>query len=112
MVDDGLKKFARILRHQQTDAEKKMWWFLRAREFQSIKFRRQHPLGPYITDFCSLQGKIVIELDGGQHGMNREKDEERTSYLQMAGFQVLRFWDHEVLNNTEAVLEKIRQQLN
>ena len=111
MVDERIKKFARTLRCQQTNAEKKLWRHLRSREFQGIKFRRQQPLGSYIADFCSLQVMLIIELDGNQHALNQEKDAKRTAYLKSAGFQELRFWDNEVLNNTEAVLEKIRQHL-
>jgi very-short-patch-repair endonuclease len=110
-LDKGIKKSARKLRQQQTDAEKKLWRFLRSREFQGIKFRRQQPLGSYIADFCSHQAMLIIELDGSQHALNREKDAKRTQYLKKAGFQVLRFWDNEVLVNTQSVLEIIRQNI-
>jgi very-short-patch-repair endonuclease len=72
-----------------------------------IKFRRQHPYGNYILDFVSLEIKLVIEIDGGQHGEQAEYDSTRTSELQAGGFQVLRFWNNEVLQEIEAVKEKI-----
>jgi very-short-patch-repair endonuclease len=106
------KGFARTLRRNQTEAEKRIWRCLRSREFQGIKFRRQQPLGPYVADFCSFRNKIVIELDGGQHASAQEKDATRTEYLQRSGFQVIRVWDNEVLKNIEGVLEYIRQRLN
>jgi adenine-specific DNA-methyltransferase len=110
MRDQANKPFARNLRHRQTDAETLLWHHLRSRNFQKIKFRRQHPVGPYIIDFCSLEIWLVVELDGGQHALNRPKDEKRTHYLQQAGFRVVRFWDHEVFQMIDAVLERIQQK--
>jgi|SRR5581483_5110334 len=106
------KIFARTLRRNQTDAEKRLWRCLRAREFQGVKFRRQQPLGPYVADFCSFDEKVVVELDGGQHALKREKDAKRTEYLKQSGFKVIRVWDNEVLANLEGVLEHIRQSLD
>ena len=111
MADEGIKEIARILRHRQTDAEKKMWRFLRSREFEGVKFRRQQPLGSYIADFCSHQARLIIEVDGSQHASDKGKDAKRTEYLNSVGYQVLRFWDNEVLNNMDPVLEKIRQHM-
>jgi very-short-patch-repair endonuclease len=73
------------------------------------KFRRQQPIGPYIVDFINFENKLVIEIDGGQHGQDnmRKKDEDRTMWLKGRGYQVLRFWDNEVLQNIDGVLEKI-----
>src|SRR5215472_7610100 len=111
MTDSAPRDFARTLRRYQTDAEKKLWRMLRSREFQGIKFRRQQPLGPYISDFCSFEEKLIIELDGGQHAVSQEKDLKRTRYLQKSGFKIIRFWNNEVLANSDAVLEQVRQNL-
>ena len=81
-------KFARMLRRQQTDAERKLWTYLRAGRLCGMKFRRQHPIGPYCVDFCCVEKKLVIELDGGQH--NEVVDRERTRFLKSEGYSVLR----------------------
>ena len=96
---------ARQLRSGQTEAEARLWYHLRAGRFNGLKFRRQHPLPPYIADFCCVEGRLVIELDGSQH--SPEGDAARTRYLQSQGWQVLRFWDNDVLGRTDAVLEAI-----
>ena len=77
-------------------------------------FRRQQPIGPYIVDFASFERKIIIEIDGGQHNDKeaREKDEERTAWLKEWGYRVLRFWNNDVLMNTEGVMEEIRKALD
>ncbi len=90
-----------------TDAEKALWRVLRSRQVSGLKFRRQHPFGNYILDFVCLENKLVIELDGGQHGERAEEDEIRTHNLLVAGFRVLRFWNNEVLQEIEAVKERI-----
>jgi NAD+ synthetase len=99
---------ARKLRQSMTDAEKLLWGILR-KEQLGVKFRKQHPVDRYIADFACLEPKLIIELDGGQHTL--EKDATRTQFLQAKGFRVLRFWNHEVLENTEGVVETIFQQL-
>ncbi|MDH4565547.1 endonuclease domain-containing protein [Pseudomonas sp. BN414] len=99
--------FARSLRTGQTDAEQRLWRHLRAKRLLGLKFRRQKPLGPYIVDFICQERMLVIEVDGGQH-LESESDESRDAWLIRRGFQVLRFWNHEVLLETEAVLEAIR----
>ena len=105
--------FARNLRQGQTDAESKLWARLRNKQLESVKFRRQQPIGPYIVDFVSFERKLVVEIDGGQHSddMIRERDESRTSLIKGKGYRVLRFWDNEVLTNIEGVLERIRESL-
>ena len=100
---------ARTLRKNQTDAERKLWHHLRAREFESIKFRRQQPIGRFIADFVSFEKKLVIELDGGQH--TEEMDKQRDLWLKEQGFRILRFWDNDVFQNMDGVLEEIRKQL-
>ena len=95
------------LRQTQTDAERRLWRRLRNRSVAGCKFRRQHPVGPYICDFVCIDRQLVIEVDGGQHAIQIEKDEARTTYLESKGFTVMRFWNHEVLTETAAVLERI-----
>ena len=102
-----LLEFARRLRREQTDAETKLWQLLRDRQVEGAKFRRQHPIPPYVVDFYCHQAGLVVEVDGGQHSDQRRYDEERSRFLEERGLRVLRFWNHEVLNETEAVLEKI-----
>ncbi|MBI1921469.1 MAG: endonuclease domain-containing protein [Geobacter sp.] len=100
---------ARKLRSTQTDAENLLWLFLRSRNFCGFKFRRQHPLGRYILDFYCLDAHLAIELDGGGHARDdqMEYDDVRTKDLAGAGIRVLRFWNNDVLNDTESVLEAI-----
>ena len=102
-----MKHLARALRQRQTDVEKVLWGRLRNRQLEGRKFRRQQEIGVYIADFLCLDPKLVIELDGGQHAERTDQDSRRTRYLQSLGFRVLRFWNHEVLREPDAVLEVI-----
>jgi len=104
-----LTQFAREMRHAPTDAEGRLWYFLRNRRMAGHKFRRQHSIGPYIVDFVCVDARLAIEIDGGQHGESEAigSDQARDSFLRERGLEVLRFWNHEVLGRTEAVLEKI-----
>jgi very-short-patch-repair endonuclease len=102
---------ARRLRREQTEAERFLWSRLRARQLSGAKFRRQCPIGPFIADFCCLEGHLIIELDGGQHASEVEKDEARSDFLRKQGYEVLRFWDHEVFLETEVVLQMIADLL-
>ncbi len=101
--------FARQLRRQATDAENLLWRLLRGRQIANAKFRRQHPFPPYILDFYCHELKLAVELDGGQHNeeVGRRRDARRDEYLAGHGIRVLRFWNNEVLGETEAVLEAI-----
>ena len=90
-----------------TDAEKALWRVLRSRQVSGLKFRRQHPFGDYILDFVCLEKKVVVEVDGGQHGERTKHDEIRTQNLLTAGFRVLRFWNNEVLQEIGSVKEAI-----
>jgi very-short-patch-repair endonuclease len=99
------KHHARSLRKQPTDAERLLWHRLRG-EPLGVKFRRQHPYLDYVLDFVCVERKLVIEVDGGQH-LESERDQRRDRDLGTAGFRVLRFWNNEVLMQTDAVLEKI-----
>ncbi len=102
---------ARALRQTQTDAEALMWSKIRARQMLGLKFRRQHPLGNYFADFACIEIGLIIELDGGQHGdvAALAYDVQRSDDLASQGFQVLRFWNNQVLTETQSVLEKIYQ---
>ena len=88
-----------------------MWQRLKGRQLEGCKFRRQHPYGNYILDFVCLERHLVVELDGSQHLELVARDAARTRFLVMAGFLVLRFWNNEVLNETDAVLEVIQREL-
>jgi very-short-patch-repair endonuclease len=100
---------ARALRANQTDAEQLLWFRLRNRQLLDLKFRRQRAIGPYIADFACLEIGLVIELDGGQHAEQLAYDAHREQEMQALGFRTLRFWDNDVLKETEAVMERIRQ---
>ena len=98
---------ARQLRNESTDAERRLWYFLRRRQLAGCKFRRQYPLAGYIVDFVCLPARLVIELDGGQHLDARLYDEMRTHVLGQKGYRVLRFWNDEVLLHTGDVVAEI-----
>ncbi|MDD2366895.1 MAG: endonuclease domain-containing protein [Desulfuromonadaceae bacterium] len=100
-------KLPQTLRNNMTDAERCLWQTLRGRQVDGLKFRRQHPFGDYILDFVCLDKKLVIEVDGGQHDERKEYDCVRTLDLEKAGFTVLRFWNNEVMQELEAVKERI-----
>jgi very-short-patch-repair endonuclease len=103
---------ARSLRKSFTDAELKLWRLLKNRSLKNFKFRRQHPVGPYIADFACLERKLIIELDGGQHAEKASYDSRRTTYLESTGYRVIRFWDNDVLTNTESVVQAIHDALD
>ena len=107
-----LRNRARNLRRQQTDVETKLWCRLRDRQLCEAKFRRQHPNGPYIVDFYCPDRGLVVELDGGQHAEQTSADQARTRFLEAEGYRVVRFWDHEVLNHMDAILEDIVRLLS
>jgi very-short-patch-repair endonuclease len=98
---------AKTLRRNLTDAEQRLWYHLRAHRFMGRKFKRQKPIGHYVVDFVCLEEKLIIELDGGQHAENHEYDQERDSWLRSQGYTVLRFWNNELMNETESVMERI-----
>lgn len=102
---------ARQLRRDQTDAEQTLWARLRDRQLCGAKFRRQHPIGPFVTDFCCPKRKLVVELDGGQHAEEIAADQKRSRFLEAQGYRVLRFWNHDVLSDTASVLERIAEVL-
>lgn len=108
-LDPQLLEFAKTMRSNATDAEHLMWQLLRAKRFMNLKFRRQHVVAPYIVDFYCHELGLVIELDGSQHGTDDaiEYDAERTKFLEALGLKVVRYWNHDVLNRTERVLEHL-----
>ena len=107
--EGGLLGHAKNLRAHQTEAEQRLWYYLRAHRFMGLKFRRQKPIGPYIVDFVCHERHLIVEVDGGQHAGQTEYDSRRDAWLRQQGFTVLRFWNHDVLAQSEAVLEQIRQ---
>ncbi len=107
---DNLDK-AKSLRTNSTEAEKLLWRKLRNRQLNNLKFRRQEPLGNYIVDFLCVENKLVIELDGGQHASQQEYDSIRDKYFRENGYGILRFWNNDVLQNPDGVLQTIRQAL-
>jgi len=98
---------ARALRKRMTDAERLLWRHLRNRELDGWKFRRQYPVGSFIVDFICVEKNLVIEVDGGPHAENKEQDIRRSAYLTRMGYQVFRFWNNQVIQETEGVLEAI-----
>ena len=100
--------YARALRMHQTDAEKKLWRRLRDRRMQGLKFRRQSPIGPYIVDFLCVAHRLIVEADRSQHAESG-RDTFRDAWLNQQGFRVLRFWNHDVLTNTDGVLATVAE---
>jgi very-short-patch-repair endonuclease len=107
---NDLVGLSRNLRKNQTDAESRLWRHLRGKNLEGLRFRRQHPIGRYIVDFVCLEKRLVLEIDGGQHGeeAGQIKDNERDHWLRTEGYQVLRFWNNDVLTNLEGVMDMIR----
>ncbi|WP_083918221.1 endonuclease domain-containing protein [Methylosarcina fibrata] len=102
----SLLEHAKFLRSNQTEAEQRLWYYLRAGRFMELKFKRQKPIGPFIADFVCLELRLIIEADGSQHG--DEQDEKRNAWFRANGFTILHFWNNDVLAQTAAVLEQIR----
>ena len=101
----------RHLRHNMTDAERLLWFHLRAHRLSGHKFRRQHPIGPYVVDFVHLPARLAIEADGGQHASSNS-DTQRDAWLMAQGFRVMRFWNDQILTDTESVLRAIWNALD
>jgi very-short-patch-repair endonuclease len=108
-----LKPFARNLRSNMTDAERLIWSKIRRKQIGDLQFYRQKNIGDYIVDYYCPKGKLIVEIDGGQHyeGEGMKKDQERDRYLQKLGFAVLRFSDIDVLKNIDGVVERIHEHL-
>lgn len=100
---------ARDLRKNATNCERLLWFHLRAHRLQGFKFKRQHPIGIYIVDFVCFEARCIVEADGSQHAEQTEYDTRRDGWLRSQGFTVLRFWNNDILANTEGVLERIAE---
>jgi very-short-patch-repair endonuclease len=109
-VRKKLIPIARRFRKKMTDAEFKLWEYLRNKQL-GVKFRRQCPIDNYVVDFLCFEKRLIVEVDGGQHA-ELAKDKSRDKYLKSQGFKVLRFWNNDVLSNTEGVIERIIQVLD
>ena len=107
----GKLHFARFLRRTQTDAERRIWFRLRNRQLGGWKFRRQVPVDRFIADFLCEDARLIVELDGGQHGERLQEDAERTSVLEAYGYRVARYWNAEIMQNLDGVLEDILARL-
>ncbi|HFC8546329.1 TPA: DUF559 domain-containing protein [Neisseria lactamica] len=106
-----LRQRAKAMRQEMSEAEAKLWQHLRASRLNGYKFRRQQPMGNYIVDFMCVTPKLIVEADGGQHTEQAAYDHVRTAYLNSFGFTVLRFWNHEILQQTNNVLAEILRVL-
>jgi very-short-patch-repair endonuclease len=102
-------KNARKLRKDMPSAEQRLWYFIRRKQLGGFRFRRQHTIAPYIADFVCVEAKLVIELDGEQHGLDGapEHDEKRNAFMESEGWAVVRFWNNDVYDNIDGVLEMI-----
>ncbi len=110
MRDPTLKHRARQMRSEPTEAEKRLWLYLRGEQLGGWRFRRQHPIPPYILDFACLEVCVAVEVDGGQHAQSGY-DAARDAFLRHHGWRVLRFWNNEVLANSEGVAASILEAL-
>ena len=109
MTKKKLTPVARKLRRNSTDAENRLWYYLRGRRFEGAKFVRQLTIGPHVADFACRELHLAIELDGGQH--SPETDAPRTKVIEAFGYRLIRFWNNDVFENIEGVLEVIRAEL-
>ena len=102
-----MRSLARSLRQHATDAERLLWKHLRGHRLAGYKFRRQMVIEPYIVDFVCLDAKLIVEADGGQHAEQVYDDAKRTAFLASLGYEVMRFWNHEILGDIDAVIGRI-----
>jgi very-short-patch-repair endonuclease len=109
-VPERLRRQAKRLRREMTEAEKRLWYRLRAHRFAQASFRRQSPVGPFVADFVNHAARLVIEVDGGQHSAS-SSDSRRDAWFADRGYRVLRFWNNDVLARTDSVLEEIAAAL-
>ncbi len=98
---------AKHLRSHMTDAEHRLWYYLRAGRYGNFKFRRQVPLGPYVADFLCERARLIVEVDGGHHADSQDADAVRSAWLERHGYRVVRVWNNDVLGNVEGVLEAL-----
>jgi very-short-patch-repair endonuclease len=107
-----MNDYARELRNNATEAERRLWLHLRRCQLGGFKFRRQRPIGRYICDFVCLEASLIVELDGSQHVMQLPYDLNRDAFLRSVGYRVLRFWNGQVLAETEGVVDTIYEALH
>ncbi len=107
MKASPVHEYARRLRREQTDAEGRLWFRLRQRRLGGFRFRRQFPIGDFIVDFCCREQRLVVEIDGGHHIDQQTTDKTRSALIEARGYRVIRFWNSEVLSNTDEVAEQI-----
>jgi len=107
--EDKSRKLAQRLRREMPNAEALLWTRLRRRQLDDHRFRRQHPIGPYVADFACVEARLVVEIDGGTHSYNREiaSDVQRTAFLNKQGWRVHRVWNHDVYDHLDDVMEGI-----
>ena len=98
------------MRHQPTEAEARLWFILRAGRMAGAKFRRQEQIGDYIVDFVCFQARLIVEADGSQH-LDSKADKARDAWLNSQGFRILRFWNNDILADTDAVAQAIQAEL-
>lgn len=110
VTSSRMTRIARTLRRNRTEVEERLWQRIRNRQVEDAKFVFQYPIGPHVADFACRSLRLVIELDGGQHADN-PADVERTKLIEAHGYRVIRFWNNDVLSNTDGVLEIIRQEI-
>jgi len=110
MTKKRLTPVARKLRRDRTEAEARLWYHLRGRRLEGFKFRSQFPIAAHVADFCCEEARLVVELDGSQHA-DSASDPLRTASIEAAGYQVLRFWNHDVFENIDGVLQVIVETL-
>ena len=110
----GTRKFAKTLRKNMTDAEYRLWYHLKSRGLDGHHFRKQHPIGPYITDFACANARLIIEVDGGTHTSDEAMahDKKRTAYLQQEGWHILRFWNDHIFKDIDSVLGEISDYIS
>ena len=110
MAEKRLTSLARKMRNEPTEAEKRLWLYLRTSRFEGVKFTRQFPIGDFIADFACRSLRLAIELDGGQHA-DSPTDTNRTRIIQAHGYRVIRFWNNEVFENLDGVLTVIAEEI-
>ena len=108
-LTDNITRIAKNLRKSSTVAERLLWRHLRAKQVEGYKFRRQEPMGNYVVDFVCFEKRMIIEVDGSQHQIEKDKDNKRDKRFKEQGFRILRFWSNEVIKNTDGVLTVIRE---
>jgi very-short-patch-repair endonuclease len=106
-----MNDFAKLLRNNATIPERLLWNRLRGRQLGGFRFRRQRPIGNYVCDFVCLSESVVVELDGSQHVEQADYDAQRDAFLKSSGFRVLRFWNGDVMERLETILETIHEAL-